>query len=320
MTRKFLLMLVLAPLSLSVARGADYPARPIRLVVPFAAGAGLDSIARLLAPKLSERLGQRIVIDNRPSASGIVGTEIAAQSPPDGYTIAIGNVGTHAANIALFKKLPYDPEKDFIALAQIARVPELMVVHPSVPARSVAEFIALAKVKPGQLTFGSTGQGTTPHLSAILLQSLAGISMVHVPYKGIGPVLVDLMAGQINVAFGNILSTMPHVTSGKLRALGVSSAARVPSAPSVPAIMETVPGYEDYNWYGIFAPVGTPQHIVRVLNAGIVHVLQQPEIRDRLVAGGAEVMAGTPQEFDAFVRKERKKYAKIIKESGIVPE
>lgn len=299
---------------------ADYPNRPIRFIVPFTAGAGLDSIARLMSPRLSEGLGQRIVVDNRPSASGILGTQLAAQAPADGYTFAIGNVGTHAANAAFIKRLPYDPARDFIPVTQIARVSEIMLVHPSVPARTVKEFIALAKARPGEITFGSSGQGTTPHLAAVLFQTMTGTRLLHVSYRGIAPALVDLMAGQTNLVFSNIISGLPHVKSGKLRGLGVTSAKRSLVAPDLPTVMESVPGYEEYNWYGIFLPAGTPRRIVSTLNSEVVRVLRTPEINNRLTKSGAEVVGTTPEEFSRFIQKERDKYIKMVKASGMQVE
>lgn len=299
------------------AFAADYPDRPIRFIVPFSPGGGLDIVARLIAPKLSERLHQQVIVDNRPGASGTLGTTIAANATPNGYTFSIGNVGTHAADVSLYKKLSYDPVKDFTPITQIARVTELLVVNPSLPVHSVKELIALAKSKPGQLNFGSSGRGTTPHLAAILFNSMTQIDMVHIPYKGIAPALTALIGGQINMCFSNIISVLPHVNAGRLRALGVSSAKRSRVAPEIPTIAEAgVPGYEIYNWYGIFVPRGTPQDIVGLLNREIVAVLQSKEISDRLTSAGADIITSTPEEFGRFVREEVAKYARVVKAGG----
>jgi len=309
------IIISVALVSVDIA-AAEYPVRPVRFVVPFSAGAGLDSIARLISPQLSASLGQRFVVDNRPSASGILGTQIAAEAAPDGYTIVIGNVGTQAANAAFIKNLPYDPGRDFTPVTQIARVTEIMLVHPSVPAKSVKQFIELAKARPGEVTFGTSGRGTTPHLCAFLFQSMTGTRLLHVSYKGIAPALRDLMSGQTNLVFSNIISGFPYVKSGRLRGLAVTSEKRSPVAPELPTIGETVPGYKEYNWYGIFVPARTPKEIVDILNREVVRALHSKEVGDRLTRSGAEIVGSTAEEFSRFVSAEREKYIKLVRSSG----
>ena len=311
------------PLALSsLAAAADsYPSRPVRLIAPFSAGGGVDIVARYLALKLTEKWGQQVVVDNRTGATGIIGTEIAAHSPPDGYTLILGNAATHAVNVSLFKKLPYDAVKDFAPVTLIGRVPEMLVVHPALPAANVRELIALAKAKPGELTFGSAGAGSPPHLAGELFQFLAKVKLVHVPYKGSAPALADLIGGQISMYFSNILSAVPFVKSGRLRGLGVTSEKRSVVAPEIPTIAESgLPGYEDYNWYGILAPKGTPRAILTQLHADIVQVVRGRDMEERLTKDGAEVIASTPDEFARFIREEIDRYARIVKASGLRAE
>ena len=311
------------PLALSsLAAAADsYPSRPVRLIAPFSAGGGVDIVARYLALKLTEKWGQQVVVDNRTGATGIIGTEIAAHSPPDGYTLILGNAATHAVNVSLFKKLPYDAVKDFAPVTLIGRVPEMLVVHPALPAANVRELIALAKAKPGELAFGSAGAGSPPHLAGELFQFLAKVKLVHVPYKGSAPALADLIGGQISMYFSNILSAVPFVKSGRLRGLGVTSEKRSVVAPEIPTIAESgMPGYEDYNWYGILAPKGTPRAILTQLHADIGQVVRGRDMEERLTKDGAEVIASTPDEFARFIREEIDRYARIVKASGLRAE
>jgi len=311
------------PLALSsLAAAADsYPSRPVRLIAPFSAGGGVDIVARYLALKLTEKWGQQVVVDNRTGATGIIGTEIAAHSPPDGYTLILGNAATHAVNVSLFKKLPYDAVKDFAPVTLIGRVPEMLVVHPALPAANVRELIALAKAKPGELAFGSAGAGSPPHLAGELFQFLAKVKLVHVPYKGSAPALADLIGGQISMYFSNILSAVPFVKSGRLRGLGVTSEKRSVVAPEIPTIAESgLPGYEDYNWYGILAPKGTPRAILTQLHADIGQVVRGRDMEERLTKDGAEVIASTPDEFARFIREEIDRYARIVKASGLRAE
>ncbi|MBI3043371.1 MAG: tripartite tricarboxylate transporter substrate binding protein [Betaproteobacteria bacterium] len=295
-----------------------YPERPIRMVVPFPAGGGVDVVTRMLAQEMTEKLGQQVVVDNRSGASGIVGTEIVAKATRDGYTLLMGNVATHAVNVNLYRKLSYDPLKDFAPVTRVAVVHEILVVHPSVPATSVKALIALAKSKPGQLTFGSAGNGTPPHLAGELFKSLAGVNILHVPYKGTPLALSDLMGGQITMIFSNILSALPLVKSGKLRALGVSSLKRSHVAPDVPTISESgLPGYQKNSWYGVLAPAGTPNAVIAKLNGTIVAALGVPAVLDRLARQGAEIETSSPEEFRNFIQSEIKRYATIIKNSGL---
>lgn len=301
-----------------LACAQNYPVRPIRYVVPFPAGGGVDIVARLVGQKIAENLGQQVVIDNRGGAGGIIGAEIVARAAPNGYTIVMGNVATHALNPVLFKKLPYDAVKDFAPITLVAMIPGVLLVHPAVPANSVKELIALAKAKPGQLTYGSAGNGTPPQLSAELFKALAGVDIIHVAYKGGAPGLTDLMGGQITMYFSNIVAGVPLVQSGKLKALGVTSNKRSKIMPQLPTIAEAgLPGYEDFNWYGVLAPAGTPADIVRRLHGSIVQTLNTPETGNWLAQQGADVVANTPDEFGLFIRKEIAKYAKIVRESGI---
>ena len=316
-----ILIFVLLALSGLAAAADSYPTRPVRLIAPFSAGGGVDIVARYLALKLTEKWGQQVVVDNRTGATGIIGTEIAAHSPPDGYTLILGNAATHAVNVSLFKKLPYDAVKDFVPVTLIGRVPEMLIVHPALSAASVRELIALAKAKPGELTFGSAGAGSPPHLAGELFQFLAKVKLVHVPYKGSAPALADLIGGQISMYFSNILSAVPFVKSGRLRGLGVTSEKRSVVAPEIPTIAESgLPGYEDYNWYGILAPKGTPRAILTQLHADIVQVVRGRDMEERLTKDGAEVIASTPDEFARFIREEIDRYARIVKASGLRAE
>lgn len=296
----------------------DYPARPVRLIAPFPIGGGVDIVARQLAQKLAEKWGQQIVVDNRTGATGIIGTDLAAKATPDGYTLLMGNVATQAVNVSLFKRLPYDPGRDFAPISLVARVPEVLVVHPALPATSVKELIALANAKPGNLTVGSAGHGSPPHLAAELFQVLAKVQFVHVPYKGSAPALTDLLGGQISMYFSNVLSVTPMVKSGRLRALGVTGIKRSPVLADVPTIAEAgVARYEEYNWYGLLAPRGTPTAIVAKVHSAVVTALTVSELRSRLEQDGAEVVAGTPQEFARFIEAEIRKYAAVIKERNL---
>jgi tripartite-type tricarboxylate transporter receptor subunit TctC len=312
MKRMTLLLLLLA----TSAAAQEYPSKPVRMIAPFPATGGVDIVARQIAQKLSDKWKQQVVVDNRPGATGIIGTDLAAKATADGYTILMGNVATQAVNLSLYNKLPYDPVRDFESITLVARVPEMLVVNPSNPAKSVKDLIALAQTK--QLTFGSAGSGSPPHLAGELFQHLAKVQFVHVPYKGSAPALIDLIGGQIDLYFANILSAMAQVKGGKLRPLGVTSAKRAVVAPDVPTIAEAgLPGYEEYNWYGLLAPRGTPKAIVNKLNTDIVAVLRSPDMQERLTRDGAEVIASTPDEFTRFVKSEIAKYAQVIKARGL---
>jgi len=314
---RFVVAAIAAFLSFSAA-AQSYPSKPIRLIVPFAAGGGNDNIARLVGKRLTDRVGQPLVIDNRPGAGGVLGAELAAKAAPDGYTLFLGGVGSHAVNPNLIEKLPYDPIKDFAPVILLAQAPLILVVHPTVPARTFAEFVAYARNNPGKLNFASNGNGTSSQLAAVMFDSMAGAEMVHVPYKGLAPALTDLLSGQVQLMFSSVVAILPHIKSGKLRALAVTGAGRLPSLPEVPTIAESgFPGYEASSWYGILAPAGTPRDIVTKLNAELSKALAQPEVRNSLLADGAEPVGGTPENFAAYIRSEKERMGKLIRDAKI---
>jgi tripartite-type tricarboxylate transporter receptor subunit TctC len=313
--------MLLAILVSQTALAQAWPNRTVRLLVPFAAGAGINDImARLVGQHLGAGLGQPVVIENRAGAGGIAGTEVAAKAAPDGYTFLMTNVSL-VTSAYLYPKLPYDPQKDFVPVTLVATSPLMLVVHPSVAAKSVQELVALAKANPGRLNFGSGGVGSTPHLSAELFKSAAGIDAVHVPYKGGAPALNDLVGGQLSFMIENVPGTMPFVKQGRLRALAITSAQRSPLEPALPTMAESgVPGYEVVGWQGLFAVAGTAPDIVARLQADVAKVLRLPEVRERLAALGAEPVGSTPEEFGAFIRAERTRWGRIIREKGIRSE
>lgn len=295
-----------------------FPAKPIRLIVPFPPGGSADILARAIGQKAGEGLGQPLVVENRPGAGTAIGAEALAKSAPDGYSVMIGTVSSHAINPALNPRLPFDPIKDFTPVSLVASIPFAMIVHPSVPAKSVREFVALARSKPGSLNYSSAGNGTSNHLAGELLKSMAGIDMVHVPYKGSAPALNDLIAGQVSLMFDLVLTAAPHVKSGAVRGLAVTSSQRSSALPELPTVAESgVPGYEVSAWFGIFAPAGVPQPVVQRLNAEFVKALLQPDLRQRLASQGAEPLTSTPSEFAAYLRSEIEKWAKVVKASGM---
>lgn len=297
-----------------------YPSRALRIVVPSSAGSGADFSARLISQPLSERLGQQVVIENRAGAATMIGTELVAKSPPDGYTLLLG-VGTLATTPAMYKKVPYDAQRDLAPITQLASVANVLVVHPSLPAKSVKELIALAKARPAELAFASSGTGTLPQLSMELFLVMTGTKMLHVPYKGPGPGLIDLLAGRVSVMTTSTTAAFPHIRSGRLRALGVTTARRVAVMPDVPTIAEAgVPGYESVQWWGLLVAAGTPAEIVARLNKDVVSVMSVRDIKERFEREGMVVVAGTPQEFTAFIRSETEKWARIVKAAGILPE
>ena len=297
-----------------------YPLRPIRLIVPFAPGGSNDIMARLIGQKFGEAFGQQVVIDNRAGASGLIGTDLAAKAPPDGYTLLMMSL-TLAVNPSLFRKLPYDTEKDLLPVTLVASAPLMLVVHPSLPAKSVKELIAHAKANPGKLNFGSGGPGTTPHLAGEMLKTMAGLQMTHVPYKGGGPALADLVGGQIQLMLENIPSTLPFVKGEKLRALGVTGLKRSALVPDLPTLDEAgLKGYEIVGWNGLFVPAGTPRAIVTRLHGETVKALAQPDMKARLATLGAEGVGSTPEEFKAFVKAEIGKWARVVKQAGLKAE
>jgi tripartite-type tricarboxylate transporter receptor subunit TctC len=306
----------------SVAGGAvgqEYPQKPIRLIIPFAPGGSNDIIGRLLATRLTETLGQQVIPDNRAGAGGSIGAEVAAKSPPDGYTLVIGHIGTLAVNPTLYRRLAYNPTTDFAPISTIAKVANIMVVHPSLPAKSVSELLALVRKQPGALAYGSGGTGGAGHLATEYFKLMAKVDMVHVPYKGTGPALVDLIAGQTQVVFAGVPGIVGHVKSGRLRPLGVSTARRLSVFPDLPTIAEAgVPNYEATQWYGVLAPAGTPAPIVDKLNREIANWVQTKQLQERLVADGSEPFTTRPDEFMAFIKSEIARWAPVIKSANIV--
>ena len=307
--------------SIAFVHAQNYPTRPLRLIVPTAPGGGTDFTGRLVAAKLSESLGQQVVVENRGGGGGSVGADNAAKSTPDGYTLLLGSIATHAVNPALYKQLPYDHIKDFAPVSLIGTVPNALVVHPSVPVKSMQEFIAYAKANPGKINYGSSGVGSPPHLSMELLRSMTGINLVHVPYKGAGPALADLLGGQVQAMCTSLAGLINFIKSGRVRALGVTTAKRNPQLPDVPTIVESgVPGYEVTIWYAVFAPVATPKAIVQKLNAEMVKALNSPEMKERMALQGMDPAPSTPAELAAFVKIETAKWAKAAKDSGATAE
>jgi tripartite-type tricarboxylate transporter receptor subunit TctC len=299
---------------------AGYPVKSIRLIVPYGTGSTTDTLARVVAQKLNESWGQPVVVDNRGGAGGNIGTEMVARATADGYTLLM-TAGSHALNPALYGKLGYDPIKDFAPITLAGSAPQLLIASAGLPASSVKELIALAPGKPGELRYGSGGNGSPSHLAMELFRSMAKIEMVHVPYKGGDPVLIALLSGEIHLYFGNIRAMMPHVRAGKLKALAVSSAKRSAAAPGVPTIAESgVPGYGVVAWWGLLAPAATPRAIVTQLNKEISRHLREPALRDKLAAVGIETVASSPEEFDAFIRKELATWTKLVKTAGIRAE
>jgi len=299
------------------AADANYPNKSIRIVVPFPPGGIADVMSRVFGQKFTDAWGQPVVVENRTGAGGNIGADVVAKSPPDGYTLVMGTIGTHAVNVSLFSKLPYDPVKDFAPVALVVEADGLLVLHPSVPAKTVKELIALARARPGQLVYASAGNGTAGHLSGELFKSMANIDLVHIPYKGNVPALTDLVGGQTSMLFATMPTVMPLARAGKLYAMAVTGAHRNPAAPEVPAMAETLPGFEVTNWIGIFAPAGTPPDIVAKLNAEIMRIMKLPEVQARLVTEGAKSRVNTPAEFGAFQRNEMAKWGKLIREAHI---
>jgi tripartite-type tricarboxylate transporter receptor subunit TctC len=312
------LVALTAVLAGTAAFAQAYPVKPIRFIVPFAAGGGNDNVARLVGKRLADGLRQPVVIDNRPGAGGVLGAELAAKAAPDGYTLFLGGVGSHAINPNLHERLPYDPIKDFAPIVLLASAPLILVVHPSVPADSIREFIVLARSKPGQLNYASNGNGSSSHLAAVMFDVMAGTSMVHVPYKGLSPALTDLLSGRVQLMFSSVVAILPHTKAGKLRGLAVTASKRLSSMPELPTLAESgLTGYEASSWYGVLAPAGTPGEIVVKLNAEMVKALEQPEVRNSLLAEGAEPVGGTPEQFAAHIRSEMERLGRLIREAKI---
>ena len=296
-----------------------FPTRALRIVAPSAVGSAADTIARLVAPPLAERLGQSVVVDTRPGAATVIGAEIVARAAPDGHTLLIG-LPALAINPSIYKTLPYDALRDFTAITQAINQPALLVVHPSLPVKSVKDLIALAKAKPDELVYASSGRGAASHLTVELLMLMTGTRMLHVPYKGPAPGLVDVVGGRVALMTPSTIAALPQVRSGRLRALAVTSAQRVASLPDIPAVAESVPGYESVAWFGMLAPAGTPKDVIARLHQEIVAILRMPEIVERLARDGTDVVASSPEAFAAYIRDEMVKWAKVVKSAGIKSE
>lgn len=297
---------------------ASYPGKPVRLIVPFPPGSSTDIVSRLLAQKMSEAWGHQMIVDNRPGAGGAIGVEQAARSAADGYTLVIGHIGTHGVNPSLFPKLPYDPLKDFSPITQTVSLPLILVTHPSLPTRNVKELTALAKARAGQLNYASGGNGSAAHLAVEYYKLLAGVDMVHVPYKGTGPALTDLMAGNLSLTITGMPPLMPHIKSGRLRALAVTTKERVSQLPALPTFAESgYPDYEINSWQALFAPAGTPSDVVAKINAEVGRTLKLPDIRDRLNGLGAVAVGSSPEQTLALVKSEILKWARVVKAAGI---
>jgi tripartite-type tricarboxylate transporter receptor subunit TctC len=298
------------------APAQPYPSKPIRIICAFPVGGIADLYARIIGQRAAEAWGQPVVVENRAGAGGTIAAETVARSAPDGYTLVMGAVGTHAVNVSLFAKLPYDPVRDFAAVALVLEAEGLLVVHPSVPANSVADLIALARTKPGALSFASAGMGTASHLAGELFKTMAKVEMTHVPYKGNVPAITDLLAGQTSLLFATMPTVLPHAKSGKLRALATIGSSRAAATPELPTVGEALPGFEVNNWIGLFAPAGTPPEIVQRWNAETMRIMRSPDIQARLPNEGARFAPNTPEQFAAFVKAEIAKWAPVVKASG----
>ena len=308
-------------LVMPVCAQQNYPTRPVRFVVPFAPGGSTDTLARTIGVKLADALGQQVVVDNRTGANGDIGMEIVARSRPDGYTIVLGYIANLAIAPSLYAKMPYDPVKDFAPITQPASSPNVLTAHPSVQAKTLQELIALAKAKPGQISFASTGVASVGHLTGELINNLAGIRMTHVPYKGSGQAVTDILGGHVQVMFSGFSSTLHHIRAGKLRALAVTGPKRSPALAEVPTISEQgFPGVEATAWYGILAPAGTPKPVVAQLHGDLVRVLKQPDVVQKLDGLGFEIVGSTPEQFSAYIRTEIKKWEKVVRASGAKPD
>jgi tripartite-type tricarboxylate transporter receptor subunit TctC len=308
-----------AVIALAVFAGparAEYPDRPVTLIVPFAPGGSTDLVARIVAAKMTEILKQSVIVENRGGAGGSLGATAVAKAAPDGYTILMATVATHALNPALYKKIQYDAVKDFAPITLLVNVPNVLTVNPKFEAKSVQELIDMAKKDPGKYAYASSGNGSPLHLSGELFKKMAGVDLIHIPYKGSGPALVDVLAGQVPMQFDNLPSSIEHVKAGRLRALGVTTAQRLPNLPDVPAIAETLPGYETYSWNALFAPAGTPKEIVAKLHDAGVEALKDPAVKQKLTDATAVIVGSTPEELAEHVTKELAKWAPIVKDSG----
>jgi tripartite-type tricarboxylate transporter receptor subunit TctC len=299
----------------------DYPSRPIRLIVPSTPGGSVDMLARTIGPRLNERWGQQVVIDNRSGAGGVIAAELTAKAPPDGYTLIMATIASMATNVSLSRNLPYDPVRDFAPITLVASQQLVLLANPGFAAKSVSELIQLAKAKPGQIAFATAGNGTGGHLTGELLKLLAGIDLLHVPYKGSAPALVDVISGQVPLTFISVITGLPQIKSGRVRALAVSGTRRSPALPEVPTMLEAgVRGFESSTWYGVLAPKATPRGVVMKLNGEIVAILRLPEVKDRLLAEGAEPVGNSPEQFGEFIKSEIAKWGKVIRVAGLRAE
>lgn len=315
---KRLLVLATCALAASAALAQTYPSKPVRMIVGFPPGGGTDVVARVIAQKLTEWWGQPVTVENRAGATGTIGADVVAKSQADGYTLIMGHVNSHAIAPNLFAKLPYDPIKDFAAVAYVGYVPNILAVHPSVNVKSVKELVALLKSKPGQFNYASSGNGSTQHLAGEMFKQLTGTSIVHVPYKGSGDAIKDLLAGVVAMNFDTMPPVMPHIQAGKLRGLAISTPARLAQLPEVPTFLEEgITGFDVANWYGVMAPAATPREIVARLNTDINKAMQVPEVRARLEAVGTQLREQSAAEFEAYMKTEVAKYAKLIKDTGV---
>jgi len=309
-------LIFIAPLT----HAQTYPAKAVRMIVAYPPGGGTDIVGRLMAQKMTETMGQTFIVENRGGATGNIGTEAAAHAAPDGYTILMGNVAPNAINVSLFAKMPYDPVTDFEPVSLVAVTPNILVVHPALPVKTTKDLIALAKARPGTLNYPSAGIGSSSHLAGELLAILAHVDIVHVPYKGGGPALIDLLSGQMQIMFATMPAAMPHVKSGKVRPVAVTTIQRSQAMPELPTIGETVKDYEASTWYGLLVPARTPKNIVSTLHGQIVKILSAREMKDKLIAQGFEPVGGTPEEFGAYIKSEIAKWGKVIRTAGIKPE
>ncbi len=305
-----------ASLLVTTVAAQAFPSKPIRIVAPFPPASVADVLARPVAQKMNETWGQPVIVENRTGAAGNVGSEVVAKAPPDGYTLLLGTVGTNAINAALYSKMPYNVRTDFAPITLVANAHLLLVMHPSVPVRTVKEVIALAKARPGQLNFGSAGAGTTPHLAGEMFKFFAGVSMTHIAYRGSPQSAIDLMAGRLDLIFANGSAALPHIRSGRMRLIAISAARRDPSMPDVPTIAETVPGFEMAPWWGLFAPAGTPPDVVTRLNTETVRILALPDIKANYANLGMTAVSSTSEEFSAYVQEEIVRWAKVVKATG----
>jgi tripartite-type tricarboxylate transporter receptor subunit TctC len=308
----------ISALACGAAAAQQYPAKAIRMVVGFAPGGGTDLVARIIGAKMNENWGQPVLVDNRAGATGTIGADLVAKAPPDGYTLLMGHVNSHGIAPNIFKKLPYDAERDFAMVAYVGYVPNVLVIHPSIPARNVKELIAIAKAQPGALNYASSGVGSTQHLAGELFTLLTGANIVHVPYKGSGPAVVDLLAGHVSMNFDTMPPVLPHIKSGRMRALALTTPKRTPQLPEVPTMMEVgLKGFDMTNWYGVMAPAKTPRDIVVKLNGEVNRIVKLPDARAKLEEAGTQLDPMSPEQFASFLKSEIAKYAKLVKAANV---